>query len=25
VWVIDLDGSRAERQVVGGYSPQWLP
>ncbi len=25
VWVINLDGARAERQVVGGYSPQWLP
>jgi Tol biopolymer transport system component len=25
VWVINLDGNRAERQVVGGYSPQWLP
>jgi TolB protein len=25
VWTISLDGTRAERQVVGGYSPQWLP
>ncbi len=25
VWTISLDGSRAERQVAGGYAPQWLP